>query len=130
VLNIPAAVNIRQAVLRRRGDQGFSTLVGFPSYLLGASRKKRRAEVPTKGQRRNGKQMRTATVLSPLFILAIPLFSLMAVQSSQGQAIAPYSIALNGLIVEVKAGLELKVRIVLANLTDKDLILELACCKG
>jgi len=69
-------------------------------------------------------KVRIKIPLGALFILTISLSLLVDAQSGQGQAIAPYSIVLNAPIVEVKAGSELKVRIVLTNLTDKELILD------
>ena len=69
--------------------------------------------------------MQTKTAISTLFILTIPLFNLMGAQSGRVRAIVPYSVAISAPIVEVKAGSELKVSIVLTNLTDKELILDL-----
>jgi hypothetical protein len=69
--------------------------------------------------------MQTKKVLGALFILTIPLFNLMGAQSAQVRANAPCSVTVSAPIIEVKTGSELKVRIELTNLTDKDLVMEL-----
>jgi hypothetical protein len=68
--------------------------------------------------------MQTKKVLGALFILTIPLFNLMGAQSAQVRANAPCSVTVSAPIIEVKTGSELKVRIELTNLTDKDLVME------
>jgi hypothetical protein len=62
-------------------------------------------------------------VLTSLPILATVPFTLLCAQSRQGQTTARYSLEIKASHLEAKAGSELNVRIVLSNLSDKDLLI-------